>query len=357
MIANKKCGVIVKDTTCDKHDPILLRADDLPFRIYGVRKDFKRLPNEVAEKVNPSVAWSGLESTGGRILFRTNSDYIIIHANANPETNFNCYSSRVSLTGFDVREKIGKNFITVGYIAPTQGPNKDYIEGRLMFKESKMRDIMIFLPTFAQVSDILIGVREGSRVEESKFNYKYELPVVFYGSSIVHGAGCSSNASNYPSVVSRMINSDYINLGFGGAAHAENEIIDYIASLHMNCFVYDYDHNAPNPEELERTHYAGYERFRKQRPDVPIIMATRVDYYLHQEEYEPYRKIVIESYKKARNEGDKKVFFIDGKDMIQANMVNYAMADNVHPNDVGYYLMAKQFASLIKKIFIFSNPK
>ena len=51
--------------------------------------------------------------------------------------------------------------------------------------------------------------------------------------------------------------------------------MNYIASLDMSIFVYDYDHNAANADELTKNHYAGYEIVRAAHPDIPILFLTR----------------------------------------------------------------------------------
>lgn len=350
MIVKLKNGVKLEDTTCERYDPVIYRISDLPAKVYGVDENLKRMPADVAASVSEAVGKMGLETTGGRISFRTNSDYIIIHAKMTPAESVSWYSGRVTYTGFEIKEKRDNMWVSLSYIYPSQGPDKDYVEGRGMFCDSSMREIMIYLPTFARVDEMYIGFRNGSKVLEPKTKYKYELPVVFYGSSIVHGAGCGSNSSHYPAVVSRMLNTDYIQLGFGGAALAEDNMIDYICGLKMNAFVYDYDHNAPNPEYLKKTHYNGYLKFRKAHPYIPVIMATRVDYYLgDRKTYDAMRDVVLDSYKRAKAEGDELVWFVDGKDMITKKMVSYCMSDNIHPNDVGYYFMAKKFSEVLKE--------
>ena len=86
--------------------------------------------------------------------------------------------------------------------------------------------------------------------------YVVEKPIVFYGSSITEG-GCASRVTNaYPALLSKWLNADYINLGFSGSAKGEIPVAEFIAEQSMSAFVYDYDHNAPNPEHLAATHEA-----------------------------------------------------------------------------------------------------
>ena len=113
----------------------------------------------------------------------------------------------------------------------------------------------------------------------------------------------SSDSLIYAAIIARRLDSDFINLGFGGSAKAEPAIMDYIAGLDMSVFVYDYDHNAPDAEYLKNTHYEGYRRFRAAQPDTPVIMASKVDYHSDAETNETRRRIVMESYKRGLEAG------------------------------------------------------
>ena len=122
----------------------------------------------------------------------------------------------------------------------------------------------------------------------------------------------------YPAMVSRMIDTDFVNLCFGAACKAEDAMIDYIAKQKMSVFVYDYDHNAPDPDFLKKTHYKGYCRFREKQPDTPIILASKPDHYYDIFTFDINvnnirRKIIEETYKKALKAGDKNISYIDGR--------------------------------------------
>ena len=83
---------------------------------------------------------------------------------------------------------------------------------------------------------------------------KYEKPVCFYGSSITQG-GCASKPGNsYNAMLARWLDFPQVNLGFSGNGKGEDTMAEYIASLDMSAFVYDYDYNAPTTEHYEATH-------------------------------------------------------------------------------------------------------
>ena len=118
------------------------------------------------------------------------------------------------------------------------------------------------------------------------------------------------------------MNIDHLNLGFSGNAQGEPAIAEWMATLPMSIFVCDYDHNAPSTEHLEATHYNMYEIIRKKNPDIPYIMITRPNYWYTRENFEDVMKrrdVVMTSYLKARQTGDKNVWFIEVKAFKVAN--------------------------------------
>ena len=353
MILTREMGTILPETTMSS--PVYLSVKNAPFSLHGFSEPFRRVPQEIADATSECVSRLSKVTAGGRVRFRTNSDFIVVHGDL-ISASISANSAPNTSQSFDIyfKEKDGQRFR--GVYTPSQGEGKHYIESRLKFYNNEMKDVILYFPLNASFSDVYIGLREGSELLEGT-PYTYEKPVVFYGSSIVHGGGSKPSAP-YSAVISRRLDTEFINLGFGGGAMAEKEIIEYLATLDMSILVYDYDHNAPNLEYLSDTHYAGYKRFRSLRPDIPVIMASRPDYwtrnysleYYTVEDNEKRRSLIEENYKRAKAEGDENVYFVDGSKMFPEALRDDATSDGCHPNDLGYYFMANAFGEVIEKI-------
>ena len=124
-----------------------------------------------------------------------------------------------------------------------------HFEDVLDYSERKMRSFVINFPLYTDVCELYLGLEESAKVEAAP-DYEIKVPVVYYGSSITQGGCASRPGTSYQAIISRRLNCDYVNLGFSGNAKGEPAIAEYIAGLEMSVFVYDYDHNAPNPEHL-----------------------------------------------------------------------------------------------------------
>ena len=232
--------------------------------------------------------------------------------------------------------------------------DKDYplilgYEDMIEFDDRKMRDIIINFPLYNAVNKVFLGMEDSAKVDAGN-EYFHKVPVVFYGSSITQG-GCVSKPGNlYASVLSRKFNFDFINLGFSGSALAEDAIAEYISNLEMSIFVYDYDHNAPSAQHLKDTHYKMYKTVRDKHPDIPIIMASRPNMCVDEEHIRERINIIKDTMKKAKAEGDKNVYFINGQDMLNSIDPNMMNVDTCHPNDFGSYCMAEAFGKVIEKL-------
>lgn len=320
-----------------------------PFKIYGVffeNGKFRRMPEETAKKVSEGVYRLHSHTAGGRVRFRTDSPYIAINVKMGAVSRMNHFPI-TGTGGFDVYINEGDGEIYHRTMVPPSNIEEGY-ESLVPFLKSGMRDVTINFPLYSEVTELYIGLDENALIEEPS-PYREEKPIVYYGSSITQG-GCASRPGNcYQAYISRRFNCDYINLGFSGNAHAEEEIINHIKNMDMSIFVYDYDHNARDAQFLKDTHEKMFKAIRKTHPDTPVIMMSAPKWVLF-DEWEKRRNIIAETYKKAVQEGDKNVYFLDNKALMSL-CENNGTVDNVHPNDFGFASMARALGDIIEKIW------
>lgn len=351
----------LKDFGVTQQDVEWINVKEGKFSLYGVFYSeeegcYKRLPKSVAEKVSPSVDVLSYNTAGGRIRFYTDSDYVAIKALIPYNGEIMRHMTLIGKYGFSVYS----DQTYEGDVAPSIDALNKSKDGTAFFASSKSigngdHFIEIFLPLYGGIIDFSIGVKKGSYVKKDE-GYKYEKPIVYYGSSITQG-GCASRPGNdYTALISRWLDTDYINLGFSGSCKAEQPMVDYLASLDPSIFVLDYDHNAPNAEYLNKTHFNLYECIRNKHKDTPIIFISKPDCWKNNKKSDgARRKVIIETYKKALSLGDKNVTFIDGSKLFGNFNREGCTVDACHPNDLGFYRMAKGIAPKIKNILSCGN--
>jgi hypothetical protein len=239
-----------------------------------------------------------------------------------------------------------ENALHLGVVNPPDYNTK--IFEKTFEKSSELEQITIYFPRNEQIETIEISVEDGATVTDPT-PYKYPKPVVFYGSSITEG-GCSCNSTNaYNAILSRWLDFDYYNLGFSGNAKGELVMADYINTIDMGAFVYDYDHNAPTVEHLANTHKPFFDRIREAHPNIPILMMTRPA-EVYNNDMKARRDIVKATYNAAVAAGDKNVYFIDGETFYGETDRNLCSVDNCHPNDLGFFRMANTIRPVLKEM-------
>lgn len=348
--------VNLKDFGVTQEDVEWINARDERFSLYGVFYDqdegcYRRMPKSVAKTVSPSVDFLAYNTSGGRIRFYTNSDYVAIKALIPFNEDIAPHMTLIARYGFAVYSDVTYE----GHVAPTYDCLKKAKDGKAFFASLKgigpgEHFIEISLPLYGGIIDFSIGVRQGSYVKKDQ-GYKYKKPILYYGSSITQG-GCASRPGNdYPGLISRWLDTDYINLGFSGSCRAEQNMVDYLASLDPSIYVLDYDHNATDANFLRKTHYNLYEGIRKKHKDTPIILISKPDCWVNNRKRDgERRKVIIDTYKKAVSLGDKNIIFIDGGKLFGKFNRESCTVDACHPNDLGFYRMAKGVAPKIEKI-------
>ncbi|MBQ8409788.1 MAG: hypothetical protein IJY39_13090 [Clostridia bacterium] len=331
---------------------VFYNVKEAPFSIHGlyeptVEGQFQRMPQSVAKFGNgwlPSLAFN---TAGGRVRFKTNSGRMILRVLTKHKDQM-FHATPLMEAGFDVYIDKARGAQFAGATKPEFQLREEGYDATFWFPVGVDKEITVNFPLYGDVHDLQIGLENGSSLE-AHTPYKHEKPIVYYGSSITQGGCASRPGKSYQAIISRKYDCDYINLGFSGSARAEDEVIDYLASLDMSAFVSDYDHNAPNPEHLKNTHHKMYEKIREKHPDIPYFMVSKPDFKYTADDIER-RCIIMESYLEAYRKGDKNVYFIDGSAFFNGvDMGDYTI-DGCHPTDDGFVRMADYIGDVLAKV-------
>ena len=319
-----------------------------PFAIYGLDEsttdEFRRIPTSVAENTSKDVLELHKNTAGGRVRFKTNSNSVSIRVKLEEIDQFP-FGTPALICGFDLyldREGNKHDFLCS---FPFEFDKRfDYESTRYLPIGEK--ELTLNMPLYGNILSLEIGLEEGATLLPHS-PYKYEKPIVFYGSSITQGS-VTRAGKLYSANISRKLDTNFKCLGFSGSCKAEDAIVEYLASLEMSAFVSDYDHNAPSPEYLRDTHFKLYQKIREKHPNIPYFMITKPD-FRYDDADTARRCIIMESYIKAYNSGDKNVYFIDGSAFFNGVDLLDCTVDAVHPGDDGQRKMADYIGDVISK--------
>ena len=293
------------------------------------------IPKEtVVKSASTSTLIKPPANTHPRVLF-TKNDIQSIKDSAKTNQNINAYDKLYSYY---------KEVVLSNFSADCKGKYDGIVE-----LDGQMHDIMINYPLYNDVEAVSIGLSKDATVLPMG-EYYIKTPVVFYGSSITQGGCASRPGISYEAILSREMDFDYVNLGFSGAAYGEPQIAEYIAKMRMSCFVLDYDHNAPDIVHLEATHEPFYRIIRKYQPHLPIVISSAPNARIAEPEWENRRSLIRENYNRFTSEGDKNLWYVDGNTLWGKDGWDNCTVDACHPNDLGFWRMARAFAPVLKEI-------
>ena len=329
------------------------------FRIYGLYdyksgESFRRLPEDVAASTSPAVKDLALHTAGGRVRFVTDSTAIAVRVFFK-KLNLAPNLSPIGANGFDIYiRKGGKERFesTLSPIAGMKRPPYDMPDGYadVTALPAGMKEITLNLPYFQPIDKLYIGLDSASVILPHS-DYRFEKPILYYGSSITQGLCASRPGMIYEAIISRKLDANFINLGFGGACLGEKAISDYIATVDPSVFVYDYDHNSTVIGQYKNTHESLYLNFRSKHPDTPVIFVGRPDFwldgYLNDRVGIENRKVLRKTYENALARGEK-VYFIDGYNLFTYEGREDCTADSIHPNDLGMHRMAEAIGAIVE---------
>lgn len=328
----------------EKEDLCYYDIRSTPFEICGVFYEdgrFRRIPEAVAESVSEGVLYLHGNTSGGRVRFVTDSPYVAVHAVMDGISPV----PHAPMTG-----NCGLDLYADGTYYGTYVPPMDMTDGYdhiLEFQDCKRREILIHMPLYCNVKELLIGLSEKAEILPPA-PYRFSKPVVYYGHSITQG-GCASRPGNsYPNMISRRLNIDFINLGFSGSCKGEKEMARYIAGLEMRALVMDYDHNAPDKEHLRKTHEPFFQIIREKHPDLPVVFMTATAHERFFDDRDGRKQIIRETYENALAAEDKNVYFIDGSRIYEG--CDDGTVEACHANDLGFWLQAKAVGDVLEHI-------
>ncbi|MBE6546069.1 MAG: hypothetical protein E7668_01340 [Ruminococcaceae bacterium] len=326
-----------------------------PFDLYGfynpqTESELIRLPHALAE-VSEGVRTHYKHSAGARVRFCTDSSYVVIRGRMtevgrHPVITFSCTA------GFDLyrdEPQTERSVFCAGLMPSSRTTDGFALIHR--FPDRRLRYLTLYLPMHSALRSLEIGLQEDAAVGEG-MPYRNTLPVVFYGSSITQGVSASRAGNSYVSMISRRYNMNVLNLGLAGSCKAEDPIVDHLSTLSMSAFVSDYDYNAPSVEYLRNTHCKMYQKIRGAHPDIPYIMISRPNFSANSEDNANRRDVIMNTYRYAREQGDKNVYYIDGESFFKGEWEDSCTVDGVHPNDLGFHFMAEKIGNTLGKLIL-----
>ena len=307
---------------------------------------YDRLPANVTTNVNGGVRSMKHHTSGMMFRFTTDSRRLLfkwVPYNGGLAMD---HMPSTGVSGIDVyRFDAAKGrwlYVKTGRITSAKG-------GSLDLGWTPGTPCLVNLPLYNGIRSFSLGVEPNASVAAlGPRKSGVDKPVVFYGTSIIHGGCCSRPGLSFVNVVGRDLDVPVVNLGFSGSGVMEFEMSEHLARIDASCYVLDCLWNMDirgTPRSVEANYEPFIRNLRAKRPDVPIVMAEQCD--VHCGGPNAKDKYIKSLYDKLVAEGWKNLVYLPKDGMYTGDLEG--TVDGCHPNDWGMMSLARAFGGAVRK--------
>ena len=213
------------------------------------------------------------------------------------------------------------------------------------------RRYSLYLPLYNGVEELEIGVGKGESFEPVP--PRDEKPLVFYGTSILHGACASRPGMAFPAILGRRLGRPVCNLGFSGNGRMEAEVGALLAELDPCVYAIDCLPNM-NAETVTERATPLVRQLRQARPETPILLVedrsfTNTPFFpAKKERHRTSREALKQSFRELTESGVEHLYYLDGDHLL--GLDGEAATDGSHPNDLGMMRYADAYEPVLRAI-------
>ncbi len=254
------------DAAVDWHDAAAFGLEGREWANEERARFYDRLPAAAEGKV-PGPVWSlSRDSAGMMFRFKTDSSEIHVHYKLTKPGLGMPHMPATGVSGVDLyaRNAEGK----WGWVSVSRPQAQEVRVELIKGLASGSREYAVYLPLYNGVEFLKVGVRKGASFEGLKPRAK---PVVFYGTSITHGACASRPGMVHTAILGRRLDVPVANLGFSGNGRMDVSVGEFLARLDASAYVIDCLPNM-GPADVTARCEALVKQLRVARPTVPIVL-------------------------------------------------------------------------------------
>ena len=308
---------------------------------------FDRFPAIADGKVTPAVWNLSRDSAGMMVRFKTDSaiiwaDYTLFRERLNGVN-----MTPIGASGLDLyaRDDAGL-WRWVGVARP----DKKEVRVELINSLAPgLREYAIYLPLYNGVEKLSIGVDPAAQF--APLAPRTDKPIVFYGTSITHGASASRPGMVHTAILGRRFDRSVINLGFSGNGRMDAAVGDLLNKIDAAIYVIDCLPNMDAAAVREKC-LPLVNQLRAAHPTTPIVLVEDRRFpnswiqpnknKFHNDNHAALR----ECFEKLKAAGITGLFYIPGDDLLGSDFEG--TTDGSHPNDLGFLRQADVMEPILR---------
>lgn len=312
---------------------------------------YDRLPAK-AEGVAPKAVWNlSRDSAGMAVRFVSDSPTIYARWTVIKENLAMPHMAATGVSGLDLyaRDEKGQwKWVAVG--KPTAKTNTVALVNALKAGE---REYLVYLPLYNGVEQLEIGVKPNTKLAAGPArDEKHAKPILFWGTSITHGACASRPGMCHPAMLGRQFDRPVINMGFSGNGRMDPEVTALLAELDPAVYVIDCLPNMDAKAVSERTEPL-VNTLRKAHAETPIVLVEDRNYadswiVENKAQRNTANQAALKAaFEKLKAAGVKNLFYVETRDLLGEDRDD--TVDSSHPNDLGFARQAKGIGKVIEQ--------
>jgi hypothetical protein len=313
---------------------------------------YDRLPGR-AERTVRGAVWSlSRHSAGLHVRFITEATNIHARWAVTSSNLAMPHMAATGVSGLDLYVKTEKGdwrWLAVG--KPDKQTNNASLISNL---PPGRREYLLYLPLYNGTHFVEVGVPEGAAISKAgAWSPGTRKPMLFYGTSILHGACASRPGMVHSAILGRRFHFPHLNLGFSGNGKMEPELADLLAELDPSVYVLDCLPNMTASEVTERVE-PFVRKLRAAHPQTPIVLVEDRNYadaFLiagKRERNASSQAALRAAYERLRKSAVKKLHYLRGAELLGDD--GEATVDSSHPNDLGFMRQAEAHAKVLAPI-------
>ena len=318
----------------------------------GLAEPYDRFQAEAEGKIPDAVWGLSRHSAGMNVRFMTDSPSIAVRWSLRNDNLAMPHMPASGVSGIDLYVKHNGEWGWLGIGVPDKKEGNEAVLASGL--PEGMHEYRLYLPLYNGTEKLEVGVKAGSTITVNPgYDADHDKPMLFWGSSILHGACASRPGMAYPSIIGRRMERPVINLGFSGNGRMDTSIVERIATLDVSVYVIDCCPNMDPPLITERTEPL-VKALRAARPNTPIVLVENVPYEkgwflpASKDAYVKKNEALRAAYERLKASGVKNLHYIRCDNFWGDD--HDATVDGVHPNDIGFLRMANAIERELRRI-------
>ena len=308
---------------------------------------FDRLPTSAQGKVTDKVWDLSRDSAGMMVRFKTDAKAIWAHYLLRSERMAGPNMTAIGASGLDLyaRDTNGK----WRWVGMTKPDKKEVKQALVADLAPGLREYAVYLPLYNGIESLEIGVAPGAKFEG--LAPRAEKPIVFYGTSITHGASASRPGMVHTAILGRRFDRPMVNLGFSGNGKMDAAVGEYLAKMDAAVYVIVCLPNM-NATEVRAKCIPLVKQLKAAHPETPVVLvedrrnANSWILPAREQHHTDNHAALRESFDALKKEGVTKLSYIEGDALIGDDAEG--STDGSHPNDLGFVRQAAIFEPVIR---------